>query len=196
MKKIFVILSCIVSSLAFGVEAPMDVIIPSTIIAEKIKESAAQVEKDYQGKKLTVVMVMKGAICVTSDLIRELKIPFELEFVKASSYGHNGTVGGELTISGLECLDIEGRDVLIVDDIFETGNTILGIAKQLEKKKPNSIKTFVLLVKDIERKTDYRPDYVLFDIQNRFVIGYGLDYKELYRGLPDLCAFIGDQPPF
>ncbi|MBS0628325.1 MAG: hypoxanthine phosphoribosyltransferase, partial [Verrucomicrobia bacterium] len=78
----------------------------------------------------------------------------------------------------------------------ETGNTILGVCKQLEKKKPKSIKTLVLLVKDIPRKTDYLPDYVLFNIQDRFVIGYGLDYKEYYRGLPSIYAFVNDQPPF
>ncbi|MES2200162.1 MAG: hypoxanthine phosphoribosyltransferase [Chlamydiota bacterium] len=196
MNKMYVMMLCLISSMCFSIDCPMDVIISSERIAEKIKESAELLEKDYQDKNLTIVMVMKGAICVTSDLIRQLKMPFTLECVKASSYGHNGTIAGELTISGLDSLEIEGRDVLIVDDIFETGNTILGISKQLEKKHPKSIKTLVLLVKDIKRKVDYRPDYVLFDIQNRFVIGYGLDYKELYRGLPDICAFIGDKPPF
>lgn len=196
MKKMWFILSCVISSACFGADCPMDVLISSEVIAEKVEEFGQQVSKDYQDKNLTVIMIMKGAICVTADLIRQLDIPFKLECVKASSYGYNGTTGGELTISGLENLEIEGRDVLVVDDIFETGNTMLGICRQLEKKHPKSIKTLVLLAKTIEKKVEYRPDYVLFDIPNRFVIGYGLDYKELYRGLPNICAFIDDQPPF
>lgn len=196
MKKLNFILSFALSSLCFGIECSMDELISSETIAEKIKESALQIEKDYQDKNLTVVMIMKGSICVTSDLIRQLQIPFKLDYIKASSYGNNGMAAGELTISGLDNLDIEGRDVLLIDDIFETGNTILKVCKQLEKKNPKSIKTLVLLVKDIERKTEYLPDYVLFNIQDRFVIGYGLDYKEFYRGLPSIYAFVNDKPPF
>lgn len=196
MKKLCASLFLTIASVCSGIECPMDVLIPSEEIAVKLKECAKQINKDYQEKNLTVVMVMKGAICVTSDLIRGLKIPFKLECIQASSYGYNGTAGGDLTISCLDKLEIEGRDILVVDDIFETGNTMLGICKQIETKRPSSVKTLVLLVKDIERKTAYRPDYVLFNIPNRFVIGYGLDYKELFRGLPDICAFVKDTPPF
>ena len=141
-------------------------------------------------------MLMKGAICVTADLIRNIEIPFKLDYVKASSYGANGTRSGELRIEGLDNLDIEGRDVLLVDDILETGKTILGVSEKLQKKNPRSLKTFLLVVKNIPRKTACRPDYVLFDIEDRFVVGYGLDYKEFYRGLPHIYAFPGDIPPF
>ena len=157
---------------------------------------AEQINRDYKEKPLTVLMVMKGAVCVTADLIRKIDTPFKLEYLKASSYGQNGMAAGKLSITGLDTLDIEDRDVLIVDDIFETGNTILGIIDQLRTKHPRSIKTFLLLVKNVPRNTTYRPDYVAFDIENRFVIGYGLDYKELYRGLPGIYAFINDIPPF
>lgn len=174
----------------------MDILISSEEIASKIKESAQLINEDYKDKNLTIVMIMKGAICVTSDLMRELKIPLKLECIRASSYGYNGMQAGNLTISSLDCLEIEGRDLLVVDDIFETGNTMLKVCKQLETLRPSSIRTLVLLVKDIKRKVEYRPDYVLFDIPDRFVIGYGLDYKELFRGLPHICAFPGDQPPF
>lgn len=196
MKKLCASLFFAISSACSGLECPMDVLITSEEIAGRIKECSELLNKEYQGKNLTVVMIMKGAICVTSDLIRSLEVPFKLECVQASSYGYNGTTGGNLSISHLDKLEIEGRDLLVVDDIFETGNTMLGICKELEKKHPKSIKTLVLLAKNIERKTVCRPDYVLFDIPNRFVIGYGLDYKELYRGLPDICAFVNDTPPF
>lgn len=196
MKKLCASLLFAVSSACIGTECPMDLLISSQEISSRIKECSEQINKDYQNKNLTVVMVMKGAICVTADLIREIAVPFKLEFVRASSYGYNGTTGRDLTISGLDKLEIEGRDILIVDDIFETGNTMLGICKQVETKSPQSIKTLVLLSKNIERKTDYRPDYVLFEIPDRFVVGYGLDYKELFRGLPDICAFVDDTPPF
>jgi hypoxanthine phosphoribosyltransferase len=196
MKKLCTALFFVIFSVCFGFECPLEVLISSEEIAAKIKESSEKINKDYEGKNLTVVMIMKGAICVTSDLIRGLTIPLKLECVRASSYGYNGTQAGELSLSGLDGLEIKGRDILIVDDIFETGNTILGIAKQIEKKDPQSVKTLVLLAKDIGRKVSYRPDYVLFDIPNRFVIGYGLDYKEFFRGLPDICAFIEDSPPF
>lgn len=196
MKKLCTSLFFAISSACSGLEFPMDILIASEEIAVKIKECSEEINKEYQGKNLTVVVIMKGAICLASDLMRGLSIPFKLECVQASSYGYNGTTGGDLTISCLDNLEIEGRDLLIVDDIFETGKTMLGICKQLEKKHPQSMKTLVLLAKDVERKTEYRPDYVLFDIPNRFVIGYGLDYKELYRGLPNICAFINDTPPF
>lgn len=195
MKK-FVTAFLAVTSLCFGADDSMELLISQEEIAAKVKEAAVQINHDYADKNLTVLMVMKGAICVTSDLIRAIDLPFKLEYLKASSYGYNGMSNGELTIAGLENLEIEGRDILLVDDIFETGNTILGVMDKLAEKKPASIKTLMLLVKDVPRKTDYRPDYVLFDIQDRFVIGYGLDYKELYRGLPGIYAFINDKAPF
>lgn len=179
-----------------GNASEMELLISAQEISTKIKEVAHTLDHDYQDKKLTVVMIMKGAICVTSDLIREINIPFELEYVKASSYGSNGMTGGKLTIQGLDDLILEGKDVLLVDDIFETGNTISGVMEEIKKKNPRSIKTLMLLLKDVPRKTDYRPDYVLFEIPDRFVIGYGLDYKEYYRGLPGIFAFINDEPPF
>lgn len=185
-----------ITSLAYSKETNMELLISSEEIETQICAISKQINEDYKDKHLTILMVMKGAVCVTTDLIRNLDVPFKLEYLKASSYGENGMVGGHLTIVGLDSLDIEGRDVLVIDDIYETGNTIREIMTLLRTKNPKSIKSFVLLLKDVPRKNNYRPDYVVFDIPNRFVIGYGLDYKELYRGLPGIYAFIGDKAPF
>jgi len=158
-------------------------------IAAKIEDAGRQIDADYNGEELTIVMVMKGAVCLASDLIRTLKTPTLIEYIKASSYGQNGAVRGALTIHGLDSLDLSSKHVLVVDDIFDSGFTMEGIVAQLQQKNPKSIKTLVLLSKNIERKTAYRPDYVLFDIDDHFVVGYGLDYKEKYRGLPGIYYF-------
>lgn len=174
----------------------MELLISKEEIDAKLKTAGLQIDQDYQDKNLTVVSVLKGALCVTSDLLQNIHVPCKLECIRSSSYGYNGMKAGSLSIESLDAQEIEGRDILIVDDIFESGNTMLGIIEKIKEKNPKSIKTFILLVKDVPRKIDYRPDYVLFDIPDRFVIGYGLDYKELYRGLPGIFAFIDDKPPF
>lgn len=196
MKKIMLIVLLSMTTLCFAIDEPMELLISSEQIAAKVSEVVAQINKDYKGKPLTLVMIMKGSLCITADLIRQIDVPCNLEYVRASSYGQNGMKAGELSVIGLDRLDIAGRDLLVIDDIFETGNTILKVISQLNEKHPKSIKTLLLLVKDVPRETDYRPDYVLFNIPNRFVIGYGLDYKELYRGLPGIYAFVNDIPPF
>jgi hypoxanthine phosphoribosyltransferase len=154
-------------------------------IAAKVRETAAQIKKDYAGKDLVIVMVLKGALCLVADLIRELDIPFDIEAVQCSSYGARGHVRGELQVIGADLIHIHNRDVLIVDDIFDSGHTMTTLFDTLKLQNPRSLKTCVLLYKkDVPKVTNYRPDYVLFDIDNFFVIGYGLDFKEKYRGLP------------
>ncbi len=158
-------------------------------IAEKVKEVSRQIKRDYEGKDLVVVMVLKGALCLVADMIREIDLPLDLQTVQCSSYGANGTVRGELAVLGLDRLKIHNRDVLIVDDIFDSGHTMMALLKALQTQNPRSLKTCVLLYKqDAPKVAEYRPDYVLFDIQNLFVVGYGLDFKEQYRGLPDVCV--------
>jgi len=115
--------------------------------------------------------------------MRELKLPHDLQAIQCSSYGANGTQRGELKIIGIEKLNIKDRDVLIVDDIYDTGHTLGALKEQLEKLSPRSLKTCVLLNKNDVAKVSTTPDYVLFDIADLFVVGYGLDYKEQYRGL-------------
>jgi hypoxanthine phosphoribosyltransferase len=196
VKKYLTSALIFVAAASSCLEDNMELLISKEEIDAKIEEVAAQINQDYRGKDLTVVMVLKGALCVTADLIRKIDVPCKIECIRASSYGYRGMTGGKLTLTRLNPQEIEGRDILIVDDIFETGKTIQGIVEQIKEMKPNSVKTLLLLVKDIPRKIDNLPDYILFHIPHRFVIGYGLDYKEYYRGLPGIYAFIDDKPPF
>lgn len=169
----------------------MKLLISSEEIAAKISEVALQIDRDYQGKELTIVMVMKGAVCVTADLIRHIQTPFTLEYVKASSYGKNGTSRSELMVQGLNQLDLAGKEVLVVDDIFDTGHTMAALLSCIQEKKPKTLKSLVLLVKNVPRTINYLPDYTLFTIENHFLVGYGLDYKEYYRGLPGVYIYKG-----
>ncbi|QZA59038.1 Hypoxanthine phosphoribosyltransferase [Candidatus Rhabdochlamydia porcellionis] len=118
-------------------------------------------------------MIMKGAVCLFADLIRDISLPCVAESIQVSSY--HGKTRGNLQVKGIESLDLFSKSVLLVDDIFDSGNTIA-------KKKPKSLKSLVLLSKNIS-DLEYRPDYLLFSIENQFVVDYGLDYKEYYRGL-------------
>lgn len=164
-------------------------LIPKEQIAEKLHDTAFQIQQDYQGKDLVVVMVLKGSLCLVADLIRELDLPLDVQVVQCSSYGARGTQRGELTIFGLDRLNIHNRDVLIVDDIFDSGHTMNALIDALKQKQPRSIKSLVLLSKNVPHISDYRPEYVMFDIENLFVVGYGLDFKERYRGLDGVYVY-------
>lgn len=194
MKKI-VLMFLLIASFCYG-DDNLELLISREEISQKIKEAAAQIDAEYQDKDLTVIMIMKGSLCVAADFIRQLNIPCTLEYMKASSYGQNGKTSGELKITGLENFDFTSKHVLIIDDIFDTGKTMATIVEQLKSKNPKSLKTLVLLLKNNPKQiTHYRPDYTLFEIEDRFVVGFGLDYKEYYRGLPGVYAFINDTPP-
>lgn len=158
-------------------------------IKEKIDDVAQIIDAEYEGEELTIIMVMKGALCVTADLIRSIKCPCTVEYVQASSYGKRGSQRGELTIAGLDDLDLSAKNVLLVDDIFDSGETLTRIMAKLRDKNPKTLKSLVLLNKNVKRNVSYLPDYTLFEIENQFVIGYGLDYKEHYRGLPGVFLF-------
>lgn len=193
MKKIISVLFLFMSSLCFGND--YELLISQSEIDQRLSEVAAQIDEEYKDQDLTIVMIMKGAVCVTADLIRHLHLPITLEYMKASSYGQKGTMRGELTFTGMDNMNLTDKNVLVVDDIFDSGHTMKGIVDRLQEKNPKSIKSLVLLLKNVPREINYRPDYTLFEIENRFVIGYGLDYKEYYRGLPGVYAFINDKPP-
>lgn len=165
-----------------------DEIISKEEIAYRIQELAEEIDNEYQGEDITLVMLMKGAICVASDLMRALKTPTTLECIQASSYGANGKQRGELTIHGLERVNVEGRHVLVVDDIYESGATLEGVIEKITECNPKSVSSCILLVKTVPRQVSTYPDFVGFEIEDRFVVGYGLDYKEYWRDLPSIYA--------
>lgn len=152
-------------------------------LARRIKELAAQIERDYQGRELVVVSLLNGTVLFLADLIRYLSLPLRLDFIGVSSYGH-GTESGDLVFTKELRLDVRGRDVLLVDDILDTGKTVHRVLAKLRALKPRRIKTCVLLDKKARRVEKVEADYVGFDIPDFFVVGYGLDFAERYRNLP------------
>lgn len=167
-------------------ELQLELLIDRKEIEKKILFFAKQLEQDYEGKEIVLVMIMKGSFILVADLIRHLHTPLHIEFLQCKSYGQGGMYKGELEVSLIDTLDIENKDVLLVDDIFDTGITLTEVINALEGKNPASLRTLVLLTKNVPRKSDYLPDYSLFDIEDHFVVGYGIDYKEYYRELPDI----------
>ena len=152
-------------------------------LKQGIGQLAEKIQAHYQGKPLTIVGVMIGSVVLLADLIRLLKIPLRVELVQARS-DHNGTRPGPMVINtDLISGNIQGRDVLLIDDIFDTGHTLWELIPQIDELGPSSIRTAVLLRKIGQCKLDLKPDFICFDIPNAFVVGYGLDYLDLYRNL-------------
>lgn len=149
---------------------------------------AGQIESAYKDQQLTIVGVLTGSVVLLADLIRIIDLPMRVGVVQASSYRGPTTTRGELVINSDLMLDISGRDVLLVDDIFDTGHTLVQVMKKMQKLGPNSIRSAVLLRKEGRQEVDYSPDFVAFEIPDEFVVGYGLDYEDMYRNLPILAA--------
>ncbi|MGN0537480.1 MAG: hypoxanthine phosphoribosyltransferase [Acutalibacteraceae bacterium] len=149
---------------------------------------AAQISKDYNGKDLAVVVLLKGSFIFAADIFRRLTVPCAVDFMVVSSYGNQTVSTGKLNITKDICLDIADKDVLVIDDIMDSGLTMSRICAYLQKRNPSSIKTCVLLDKPDRRTTDIQPDYVGAVIPDRFVVGYGLDFDEHYRNLPYIAV--------
>ncbi|MBR1675885.1 MAG: hypoxanthine phosphoribosyltransferase [Clostridia bacterium] len=151
---------------------------------KRIAEMAVQIDRDYEGKKPLMVAILKGSIMFFTDLIRKMKINLEIDFMAISSYGHGVKSSGEVKM--IKDLDrkVEGKDIIIVEDIIDSGYTMKYLKNMLEARKPNSIKICTLLDKPSRRETDVQVDYRGFEVENEFVVGYGLDYAGLYRNIP------------
>lgn len=157
-------------------------------IQTRLDELVAQINRDYEGKELLLVCILKGAVTTFADVLRRITIPCEIDFMCISSYGASTKSSGVVRI--LKDLDhgIEGKDLLIVEDIVDSGMSMSYLIKQLHTRKPASIKLMTLLDKPERRRVDLTADYIGFTIPDEFVIGYGLDYAEKYRNLPDVCV--------
>jgi hypoxanthine phosphoribosyltransferase len=163
-------------------------------IQKRVKELAAQITLDYSSvdnsiRRPVFICTLKGAIYFFADITRNIKRPIMLDFAKLSSY-RNGTTSGDLEMQNDITTDIEGRDVIIVEDIIDSGKTLKYFVEHLRKKNPSSIKICAFLDKKERREVDIEADYVGFDIPCGFVVGYGLDYAEKYRELPYLAEVI------
>ena len=157
-------------------------------IEQRVSELGAELSEIYRGKDLTVVGVLPGCMLFMADLVRAIDVPHRIGVVHASSYRGRSTRPGELALDTQLLPDIRGRDVLIVDDIFDTGNTLSHLVEALQSGGPNSIRTAALLLKEGRAEVEMRPDFSGFTIPDVFVVGYGLDYNDDYRHLPFIGA--------
>ena len=148
-----------------------------------------EISKDYKGKDLVVICLLKGGVMFTTDLVKHIETKVYLDFLTASSYKNEEESSGNVEIKSDISIDIRDKDVLIVDDIFDTGHTMKNIYNYLNTKSPKSLKTCVLLDKPERREVDFDVDYVGKEIDNLFVVGYGLDYEGFYRNIPYIFIF-------
>ena len=156
-------------------------------LSNGVRQMADQINRTYDSQPLTIVGIMTGSIILLADMIRLLKMPLRVGVVQASSY-RGATTRGPLIINSDLMPDIAGRDVLVVDDIFDTGNTLVELLALMDKLGPSSIQTAVLLRKQGRQQVDLQPDFVAFEIPDEFVVGYGLDYRDEFRNLPYVAA--------
>ena len=154
----------------------------------RIRELGRQITADYAQKDLILVGILKGAFAFYADLARAIRLPLRVDFVVVSSYTRRSKSSGKIKMLTELTEDIAGRDVLLVEDIVDSGRTIQHLRKKLGAEKPKSIKVCALLNKPARRQVDVVVDYVGFHIPNKFVVGYGLDYQQLYRNLPYLAV--------
>ncbi len=162
----------------------LKVLLSEDDIAARVAEIGAQISRDYAGKRLVMVSVLKGSVVFMADLMRAVTVPAEIDFMCVSSYGSGVKTSGVVKIIKDLDNDLAGMDLLLVEDILDSGMTLEYIKKLLLGRNPNSIKICTLLDKPERRKADIAADYKGFEVPDEFVVGYGLDYAEKYRNLP------------
>ena len=168
----------------------MKIILTEADVSAGVTRLAQQVTADHGDRPLTIIGIMTGSIVLLADLIRQLEMPLRVGVVQTSSY-RGETVRGELRINAELMPDIRQRDVLLIDDIFDTGHTLKQVIEVMRELEPNSIRSAVLLRKQGRSEVAMMPDYVVFEIPDEFVVGYGLDYQDEYRNLP----YVGSLEP-
>jgi len=170
-----------------GSQPKLRILFTSKEIEAKVKTLADEIRRDYQDKHPLLIGVLKGSFMFMADLIRLLDFPLEVEFVRLSSYGGGKVSSGKIkVVQGLRS-PIKGRDVLVIEDIVDTGRTTGFLMDYLQKKKPASLKLCALTDKPSRRQTPVTIDYLGFTLPNKFIVGYGLDWDEKFRYLPDIC---------
>jgi len=160
------------------------VLFSSEQIAERVKTLGAEITRDYAGKKLLLLGVLKGCFVFLADIARHIDVDCEIRFLTASSYGFASVSSGKVNIEKDIDFDVSGKDVLIIEDILDSGITLTALHALVAKNKPASLKTCTLLDKPERRQVPFVTDYTGFTCPNEFVVGYGLDYGEIYRNLP------------
>ena len=161
----------------------MKILIDQEQIRGGIARLGQALNKEYDGQPITIIAIMTGSLVMLADLIRCLEMPLRIQLIRASSY-RGGVTSGDLHIEEVERLEIEGKDVLLIDDIFDTGKTLVRVSEHLRTLHPRSLKTAVFLNKQGTSQVQQQPDHSVFHIPNAFVVGYGLDYDDYYRNLP------------
>jgi hypoxanthine phosphoribosyltransferase len=171
----------------------MQILITSDRIAHRVKELAAEVAQHYQGRPVTIIGVLTGCLIFLADLVRRLDLPLKIHLVQASSYRGAATTPGQLNLRLDTLPELAGRDVLLVDDILDTGQTISKVVEELRRHGSATVRVAVLLRKQGRQQVAFEPDHVGFVIPDAFVVGYGLDYNDEYRNLPHI-AVLPTQP--
>ena len=166
-------------------------------ISRRLTKLGAEISETYGKQEITVVAIINGAIFFTADLLRQVKSPIRLDCLRVSSYRNQTKSTGAPRILDTLLLDVEDRHVLLIDDILDTGKTLSAVVEELKKRKPASIRTCVLLDKRARREVPFESDFVGFNIPDRFVVGYGLDFAERYRNLSSIGVLKSDlqNPP-
>ncbi len=169
-------------------QGKMEILLTRAAIDARVQELADMISRDYQGKEIIIVGILKGAFVFMADLIRSLQISCIVDFVRLASYGTKTVSSEQVVITKDIETSIKGRDVLVVEDIVDTGLTLSYLVERLKERDPETLKVCVFLDKNERRKVAFEADYVGFHIEDRFVVGYGLDYNEMFRFLPDICV--------
>lgn len=172
---------------------PFEILLDHKVISKRVGELGREITKEYSGKKLVLLGVLKGCIVFMTDLMREIDLPLEIDFISASSYRNGTTQEDDIKISTYNELAISGKDILIIEGIVDSGNTLVAIREELKKRSPNSVEIATLLNKPGSHRSKLELKYKGFNIGNEFVIGYGLDNTQLYRNLPFIGKVIDDK---
>jgi hypoxanthine phosphoribosyltransferase len=162
----------------------VDVLLSEAQIQQRVRQLGRQIEADYQGKPLTIVAVLTGSLILLADLIRQIQIPLRVALLQASSYRGSTTSAAPLVVNEAFSPEVDGRDVLLLDDILDTGQTLAALVRHMSDRGARSVRTAVLLRKIGRQQVPFEPEYCGFTIPDAFVVGYGLDYNDDYRHLP------------